>query len=122
MRLKLHAAYSGRRATASGVRFGLRIQSVDATPRLSELRGGCCHEAQNEDPVHRSGQGFDVGALATGRVAAHDRSALRSLPYFDWWDALEERRDTAAVAMSRYVSLGFGWTRGDIPWRGGWVL
>ena len=30
------------------------------------------------------------------------------LPYFDWWDALEERRDTAAVAMSRYVSPGFG--------------
>ena len=42
------------------------------------------------------------------RVAARHRSSLRSLPFFDWWDALEDRRDTAAASMSLCVSLGFG--------------
>ena len=31
-------------------------------------------------------------------------SPLRSLPFVDWWDAFEERHDTAAASMSVCVS------------------
>src|SRR5678815_2148334 len=88
-------------------RSRLRIQPIDATPRLSSREEDVAHEAQDEDPVHRSRQGFDVGTLATGRVAAHHRSPLRSLPHFDWRDALENRRDSAAAPMSLYAGVGF---------------
>lgn len=37
----------------------------------------------------------------------HHRPSLRPSPSFDWWDALKDRRDTAAAPMSLFVGLGF---------------
>jgi hypothetical protein len=76
-------AASRRRAIAAiDCGFNRSMQHLDSQCREEDV----AHEAPDEDPVHRSRQGFNVGALATGRVAAHHRSPFRSLPYFDWWD------------------------------------
>src|SRR5215472_570767 len=88
--------------TGSGCGFNRSMQHLDSHRRAEEV----AYEVPDEDPVHRGRQSLDVGALATGRVAARDRSAIRSLPCFDWRHPVENRRYTSLATASLSVGAG----------------
>src|SRR3974390_1645001 len=63
-----------RETSAPGCGFNRSMQHLDSHRRAEDV----AYEVPDEDPVHRERQSLDVGALATGRVAARDSSAIRS--------------------------------------------
>src|SRR5215472_10777248 len=97
--------------TGSGCGFNRSMQHLDSHRRAEEV----AYEVPDEDPVHRGRQSLDVGALATGRVAARDRSAIRSLPCFDWRHPVENRRYTSLATASLSVGAGVVRARRALP-------